>query len=157
MEEPCSSCNTYTHYFIDKTKLSESQRLEYDMEQFRKANLLRETSLPSPDEYISDPPPTQALKHDSGKLPMSLVPPEALEGFAEVLSFGAEKYGERNWENGMEWSRLFDAALRHQKDFLKGERKDPESGYSHLKHAFANLGMLIAYEARGMNEYDNLP
>lgn len=102
-------------------------------------------------------PPTPATKHDNGKLPMSLVPPEAIEALAEVLLFGAEKYGDRNWESGIEWSRLYDAAQRHLTAYLKGERLDPESGKSHLKHALANLAFLVTFEERGMTEHDNLP
>jgi hypothetical protein len=33
------------------------------------------------------------MKYDNGKAPLALLPPEALIKIAEVLAFGAEKYG----------------------------------------------------------------
>jgi hypothetical protein len=91
-------------------------------------------------------------KYDSGKAPLSLIPPEALVAEAEVLAFGARKYAAHNWRGGFEWSRLIDAALRHITAF--GEDKDPESGLSHLAHARCCLGFLIAHEVNGLG-HDN--
>ena len=49
-------------------------------------------------ELLSEP--TAGVKHDSGKLRMDLVPPEAIKAMADVLTSGAAKYGDRNWEKG---------------------------------------------------------
>ena len=91
----------------------------------------------------------EGVKHDGGKLRMELIPPELLEETARVLTFGAEKYADRNWELGMKWSRPFGAMMRHMWAWWKGEKSDPETGYSHLSHAACCLAFLIAYEARG--------
>lgn len=72
--------------------------------------------------------------------------------------------GDRNWELGMKWSRVFGAMMRHMwcwwggkgpatKSFLFGELDD-ETGHSHLWHAACCLAFLITYEQRGVGEDD---
>lgn len=77
----------------------------------------------------------QALKFDQGKAPLSLLPREALEQIAQVMAFGAAKYGRDNWRKGHEFTRLSDALLRHVYAWLGGETNDPESRMNHLAHA----------------------
>lgn len=55
----------------------------------------------------------EGVKFDSGKLRMDLLPTDALEALARILTDGADKYGARNWEKGMAWSRPYAALLRH--------------------------------------------
>ena len=69
-------------------------------------------------------------------------------GMATVLGDGAEKYDDRNWENGAEWGRYFAALQRHLWAFWGGEDVDPETKRSHLWHASCCLAFLVAYEAR---------
>jgi len=83
-------------------------------------------------------------KYDSKKPRMDLIPTEALVGMGEVLGFGAEKYGDHNWREGIEHSRLYAAAMRHLTSYWSGESVDPESGLSHLFHAMTNLAMMTA-------------
>jgi hypothetical protein len=85
---------------------------------------------------------------------MDLIPPELLEGVGDILTFGAEKYSERNWEHGMKWSRPFGALMRHMWAWWGGEDKDPETGRSHLWHAGCCIAFLIAYEARKTGQDD---
>lgn len=80
-------------------------------------------------------PTAGGVKFDQGKAPMSLLDRKWLEGTAQVLSFGAEKYDAHNWRKGMPFTRVTDAALRHIMAFLDGEDLDPESGLPHLDHA----------------------
>jgi|TARA_R110000803_G_scaffold48712_1_gene101250 hypothetical protein len=94
----------------------------------------------------------EAHKDDQGKLPYELIAPEFLEATCEILQFGANKYGERNWELGMKWSRPFSALMRHMWAWWRGEDSDPETGNSHLHHAACCLMFLIAYEARQVGE-----
>jgi len=91
----------------------------------------------------------EGAKHDQGKCRMELVPPELIEAVGTVLTFGAEKYAARNWEKGMSWGRVFGALMRHMWAWWKGEKSDPETGYSHLWHAACCITFLIAYEQRG--------
>jgi hypothetical protein len=72
---------------------------------------------------------------------MSLIDPSFLTGVAQVLTFGANKYGKHNWRNGIHISRLVDAALRHINAFNSGLDLDEESGLEHLYHATCCLMM----------------
>lgn len=89
---------------------------------------------------------TQAVKHDAGKPPMSLLSRTALEEVAKALDFGAKKYAAHNWRKGFKWSRTLDAASRHLYAFIDGEDKDPESGLSHLAHAMCCLMFTLEFE-----------
>ena len=89
---------------------------------------------------------SEGLKYDTGKIPLELLPPEALTEIAKVLAFGAEKYGCHNWRKGMAWSRLVGAILRHLFAWMQGEDKDQESGLSHLAHAGCDILFLLTYE-----------
>lgn len=94
------------------------------------------------------------VKFDQGKLPYDLIPPELLTSVAKVLDFGAKKYSARNWENGMDWSRVFAALMRHMWAWWGGEKKDPETGFSHLEHAACCIAFLVAYEQRKAGKDD---
>lgn len=98
--------------------------------------------------------PTPFLKHDDGKLPLSLLPVESLEEVAKVLKFGAEKYARNNWKKGTRWSRIVDSFLRHVYSWMRGEDKCPETGISHLAHAACNLLFLIYFEKKGIGQDD---
>ena len=79
---------------------------------------------------------------------------EPLVGSYAVLTFGADKYGERNWELGMSWGRPFAALMRHMWAWWQGEARDPETGMSHLWHAGCCIAFLIAYEQRRIGTDD---
>lgn len=96
----------------------------------------------------------KAQKFDDNKPPLDLIPYSALELEARVLAFGAKKYDAHNWRQGMDWSRLIGAALRHVNAFNAGEDLDPESGLSHLGHARCCLGFLIEYQKKGLGTDD---
>lgn len=98
-----------------------------------------------------------AWKADAGKLPMHLLPPEFLTATAAVLDFGAKKYAERNWEKGLDWSRVFSALERHMWAWWGGESTDPETNMSHLWHASCCIAFLVAYEQRGSGNDDRPP
>ena len=109
-------------------------------------------------------PPTEGLKFDSDKVRLELIPSELLFAVGTILTFGAKKYADRNWELGMAWSRPFGALMRHMwcwwagkgptsKSFLFGDLDD-ETGKSHLWHAGCCITFLIAYEERGVGTDD---
>jgi hypothetical protein len=93
-------------------------------------------------------------KHDGGKLRYDLIAPEGLEGLVQVLTFGALKYSDRNWEKGFKWGRLYAALMRHMWAWWKGEDNDPETGLSHLHHAACCIHFLQTHEARHLGEDD---
>lgn len=90
-----------------------------------------------------------AIKDDDGKLPLELLPFDALEAIADVLKFGASKYVENNWRGGFKYSRIYGALLRHVIKWWRGEDKDPESGLSHLAHAGCCVLFLIHFTLTG--------
>ena len=47
---------------------------------------------------------TDGLKHDGGKARLDLVPPEIIEAVGEVMTFGAQKYGENSYKQVAEKS-----------------------------------------------------
>jgi hypothetical protein len=100
------------------------------------------------------PQPVEGSKFDSSKPRYDLLPPELLAAVADVLTFGANKYGERNWELGMAWGRPFAAMMRHMWAWWRGEGRDPETGLSHLAHAACCVAFLLAYERRQIGTDD---
>jgi hypothetical protein len=99
----------------------------------------------------------QGTKFDQGKLRLDLISPYAEEGLASVLTFGANKYNDRNWEKGILYSRVFAAARRHMRSWWKGEDLDPETGLSHIDHAQACLHFLSHYVKGDYSEFDDRP
>lgn len=85
---------------------------------------------------------------------MALLPPGALIEIAKVFTFGAQKYGEDNWRNGIGYRRLISASLRHINAYNAGDNLDPESGISHLAHAACNILMLLEYDNLGLGKDD---
>ena len=99
--------------------------------------------------------PTQAgVKFDDDKVRMDLLPTDAMWAWAEILTFGAVKYSARNWELGMDWSRVYGGLMRHITAWWGGEDNDPETGKSHLAHAMCCISFLLAYHIRGVGNDD---
>lgn len=72
------------------------------------------------------------VKFDTGKARYDLIPPGALDQLAEVFSIGAAKYGDRNWEWGLDNGRVFAAMQRHAWAWWNRETHDLEDGQHHL-------------------------
>ena len=88
-------------------------------------------------------------KFDAKKPRADLLPAGCLMEVAEVMKFGAEKYGDHNWRHGTSRGRFVGAALRHVFAWMRGEDIDPESGLPHLAHAICSLMMLRESEIEG--------
>jgi len=88
------------------------------------------------------------------KTRFDLVPFAAVDAIAEVLAYGADKYGAHNWCRGAAWSRYFAALCRHLFAWWRGEERDPESGFSHLAHAGCCLLFLLEYQRQGWGQDD---
>lgn len=85
------------------------------------------------------------LRFNEGKLRYDLVHPKALEDMVKVLTFGAEKYKSRNWERGMDWTKVIASLKRHIAAWEQGEDYDKETGLFHMAHAASNVHFLNAY------------
>lgn len=101
-----------------------------------------------------EPHSMTATKADGGKPRMDLIPPEAKMAMAEVFAYGAKKYADRNWEQGLAWGRVAGAMERHFTAWEAGEDDDPESALPHLWHVLTNVAMLVAMEVRGSGTDD---
>ena len=99
----------------------------------------------------------KAEKFDDEKVRLDLLPPEALWGTAEVLTFGAQKYAAHNWRKGLDYSRVYGAMLRHITKWWEGEDLDPESGISHLHHAGCCIAFLQTFVETNRTELDDRP
>lgn len=87
----------------------------------------------------------KGMRFNQGKPRYDLVPPFAYSELAKVLTRGAEKYAERNWENGLGWMGVVASAQRHIQAFVEGKDFDDESGMLHLSHALTNIAFLIEF------------
>ena len=107
---------------------------------------------------------TEGRKDDAEKERMELIAPEFPFALSRVLTYGAKKYADRNWEKGMKWSRVFGALMRHMwawwggagptcQNFVFGSL-DEETKFSHLWHAACCIMFLVAYEERKIGEDD---
>jgi hypothetical protein len=87
-------------------------------------------------------------KFDHGKPRWSLLPWNAVKVIVDVLTFGAAKYDDDNWQK-VDPKKYKDALLRHITAYLGGEKVDPESGIHHLGHAGCNILFLLWFELGG--------
>lgn len=93
--------------------------------------------------YLFDPP--GGTKYDEHKNRLDLLSIPSLMATARVLTAGAEKYGDRNWEKGIKYSRVFGALLRHLFKWWTGKEADEETGLPHIAHASCCLMFLLHY------------
>ncbi len=88
-----------------------------------------------------------------GKGRYDLLPVFATRRLARWYELGAGKYGDRNWEKGIPFSRCIDSCKRHIDKFIMGMHDE-----DHLAAAVWNLMAIIEYQERRMSiEYDDLP
>jgi len=99
------------------------------------------------DSYKRIKPP--GVKFDNGKLQWNLLPLEQVEEVVRVLTKGAKKYAPDNWKyvEGPR-SRYYDAAMRHLSSWVKGHKKDKQTGCSHLAHAVCCLIFLMWFDRK---------
>lgn len=93
---------------------------------------------------------SEGRKLDTGKRRFDLIPHEALDLLADVLTFGAAKYAPDNWQLVPDGNaRYYAALMRHMQAWRAGERDDPESGLPHLGHALCCVVFLAWLEMHG--------
>ena len=131
----------------------------------RVANGDGHTFTPYTPPGASKPELVEGAKYDSGKCRIELFPGEALFAISQVLTYGATKYADRNWEKGISYGRVYGALMRHMWAWWQGRSPtttsflfgdvDEETKFSHLWHAGCCLVFLITYEAREMKAFDD--
>jgi hypothetical protein len=100
-------------------------------------------------------PPSSGRKFDDGKVRWDLLPFAAVEEVLRVLGHGAKKYGPHNWRDGIAFSRLSAAALRHVSAWCQGRDCDPETGCYHLAHAVCELLFILELQLHGRDDLDD--
>ena len=86
-------------------------------------------------------------KYDGEKIRMDLLPFEALEEVAKVLTYGAAKYADNNWQKIDNAERRYVAALlRHLSAHMRGETRDTGSGLLHVAHMATNALFVLWFE-----------
>jgi len=86
-------------------------------------------------------------KFDNLKLRWDLLPFAEIEQVIEVLTYGADKYDDNNWQfvpNAKD--RYFAAAMRHLIRWRRGKLIDGESSLPHLAHAICSLLFLMWFD-----------
>jgi hypothetical protein len=111
-----------------------------------------ETS-PSSDQTISTG--SKGTKFDTDKLRLDLIPAEGEEGLGEAFTYGVTKYGDNNWREGLQYSRLIGAIARHLRAFKEGEDRDKESGLYHVDSIAATAMMLSTFLRENRTDLDN--
>lgn len=84
-----------------------------------------------------------------GKGRYDLLPPAALKALALIFEGGAEKYGDRNWENGLPLDVFLDSGMRHLVKLMNGETDE-----DHAALCMANMAMYIGTRDRIEREDD---
>lgn len=81
------------------------------------------------------------LKNGKGRF--DLLPPRAIVRVAKRLEYGAQKYGDRDWDKGLPYSKTIDSALRHIFQFMRGENNE-----DHLAAAATQILSLMDTEEK---------
>jgi len=84
---------------------------------------------------------------------MDLLPYDVLMNVSKHYAIGADKYDDRNWERGYDWSLSFGALMRHLAAWWQGEEHD-EEGNSHLSAILFHALTLNAFALRGIGNDD---
>jgi len=87
-----------------------------------------------------------AMRFDTNKLSIGLIPVPAILELAMVFTKGGIKYLEENWRKGMAWSRIYTPMERHLAKWKLGQERDPENGCHHLLQVAWGCVVLYMYE-----------
>ena len=96
------------------------------------------------------------IKYDTEKNGLDMLPIYPLWAIGQVYTFGATKYAKDNWRDGMKWTRIYAAVLRHLLKWASGKDADEETGLPHLAHAAFGLLALLEYSQTHL-ELDDRP
>jgi len=134
-------------------------QLDFEIALFYRINWNKQGGLIHMDSKINDSGKRisygegMAIREPStGKGRYDLVTPFGLERLAKWYELGSQKYYDRNWENGMPFSRYLDSAKRHLNKFLMGLEDE-----DHLAAAAWNIFAIMHHQELGETHLDDLP
>ena len=82
----------------------------------------------------------------SGKGRYDLIPDVALKRVALVYERGGENHGDRNWEKGLPFSRLYNSAMRHLRQAREAYYNEDLRAEDHLAHSVWNMFAIMFNE-----------
>lgn len=94
--------------------------------------------------------PTQATRHNSGKVDLTLLPHVAALEECKVWMYGERRYTRNNWKKlwGDKTVQVAGAsAMRHLMSLINGEMYDRESGLPNASHVRCNMAMILEWMA----------
>ena len=160
MSENVKSTDDIISELQSKMKSTLSQAME-NTDKHEGARLMRyDANHPKPSAgmevdhaMLGEDIPVHGRKDDDNKPRYDLISPIAQHEMVAVLTYGAAKYTDRNWEGGIRYGRLFAAAMRHLWAWWGGERYDTETGFHHLAHCMCCVMFLLHYESVAETKY----
>lgn len=75
-----------------------------------------------------------------------LLPINEIEEIVKVLTMGAAKYGDFNWQDPKLRDRCVGAAYRHMASWMRGDKTDSEFGTATLAHACCCLLFVMHFD-----------
>lgn len=155
----------FTDTFVDGISVTATTTLENNLLDTQKYNELLKERKDGEWVVINElAPKTHGMKDLEGKLRFDLIPPEVDKALAEVLTIGAKKYADRNWEKGLFLVKEHLGAMkRHINKWESGEdlnkevdlKGNPISELNHLKHALWHLMAMVVQIERGRTDLDD--
>ncbi|MDM2418369.1 DUF5664 domain-containing protein [Mycobacteroides abscessus] len=87
----------------------------------------------------------------------SLLPVQELLEVAELYGKGAKKYADHNWARGYEWSKSYDAMMRHAMAWWGGEEFDNGEGGTGQEHLDAVIfhALALKYFRKHFPQFDD--
>lgn len=103
---------------------------------------------------IQNPTTDGGIRFTSGKTRVDLVPPDAIMALADLMTANSHKYPDRNWELGMEYSKVLASMERHLLKLKAGEDIDPTDNQPNAIKVMWNAMALFCYWHRGVGTDD---
>lgn len=98
----------------------------------------------------------RGLRFNQGKIRVDLLPPDAIQALAILMTVNEAKYPDRNWEKGMPMSDVLASLERHMLALKAGEDVDPTDGQLHAVKIMWNGMALASYHLRGIVQDDRV-
>tara|TARA_R110002020_G_scaffold160107_1_gene344429 strand:- start:312 stop:854 length:543 start_codon:yes stop_codon:yes gene_type:complete len=136
------------------TKKTEYPRKKIMDDEINKEILRSNSQGPYSTVWTKVKPKSGGLRFNRFKPKLSLIPSisRTLEAIGWMV--GAAKYGEHNWEKGMDWSIPLNCMARHWEALNDGKWVDKETGVPHIALIMCNATMLAYYYYHNVGKND---